>query len=172
MYSEVFTLKKLDLRALVFHVSAFRCSLQDMTLPITGSAALLEWLSPFVPDEAINNLLPRHRGQGRRSDWNASQLYRTLLLLLLTPARSSNLLCQLLKEQKAWRRFAGFPNHRCLPGARQLHEFRARLTPSVLRQINESLLETILTRFSPEQPAIGLIDSTDLSAATSAFKKN
>jgi transposase-like protein DUF772 len=143
-----------------------------MALPITGSASLLDWLSPYVPDELILEVLPRRRGQGRRSDWNAAQLYRTLLLLLLTPVRSSNLLCELLAEQKAWRRFAGFANQQRLPGARQLHEFRTRLTPGVLRRINEALVEIILAGFSAEQPAVGLIDSTDLPAATHAYKKN
>ena len=143
-----------------------------MALPITGSASLLDWLSPYVPDELIIELLPRHRGQGRRSDWNAAHLYRTLLLLLLTPVRSSNLLCKLLGEQKAWRRFAGFPNQQRLPGARQLHEFRTRLSPGVLRRINETLVESILSEFSAEQALVGLIDSTDLPAATHAYKKN
>jgi len=143
-----------------------------MVFPITGSAALLDSLSPYVPDELIVELLPRHRGSGRRSDWSAAQLYRTLLLLLLTPARSSNLLCTLLGEQKAWRRFAGFPNQRRLPGARQLHEFRARLTPAIMRQINEALVATILQASSPEQTLVGLIDSTDLPAAAHAYKKN
>jgi hypothetical protein len=143
-----------------------------MSLPITGSAALLDWLSPYVPDDAILEVLPRHRGQGRRSAWNAAQLYRTVLLLLLTPTRSSNLLCELLAEQKGWRRFAGLTNQRRLPGPRQLHEFRARLTPGVLRHINEGLLKSILARFAPEQPAIALIDSTDLPAPAHAYKKS
>ncbi len=143
-----------------------------MAFPTTGSAALLDALSPYVPDELIMELLPRHRGTGRRSDWSAAQLYRTLLLLLLTPVRSSNLLCTLLGEQKAWRRFAGFPNQRRLPGARQLHEFRARLTPGIMRQINEALVEIILRASSPEQTLVGLIDSTDLPAAAHAYKKN
>src|ERR1700730_9349838 len=100
-----------------------------MALPITGSAELLELLSPFVADDHINEVLPRHRGAGRPSQWSGAQLYRTLLLLLLTPARSSNLLCSLLPEQRAWRRFAHLPNRNRLPNARQLHEFRHRLTP-------------------------------------------
>jgi hypothetical protein len=142
-----------------------------MSLPITGSAALLELLSPFVPDDHLNELLPRHRGRGRRSEWSAAQLYRVLLLLFLTPARSSNLLCQLLPEQRTWRRFAHLPNLRQLPNVRQLHEFRARLTPLILRKINERMVENLLKGLSHNQPGIGLIDATDLPAATSAFKK-
>lgn len=143
-----------------------------MSLPITGSAALLELLAPHVPDDHINELLPRRRGVGRPSEWSAAQLYRVLLLLLLTPTHSSNLLCQLLPEQRAWRRFALLPNRRKLPGARQLHEFRSRLTPLILRTINEQMVETLLKDLPKDQPGIGLIDATDLPAATSAFKKN
>src|SRR5580704_4617189 len=113
---------------------------QSMALPITGSVELLELLSPFYADDHINQVLPRHRGAGRPSQWSGAQLYRTLLLMLLTPARSSNLLCSLLPDQRAWRRFAHLPNRNHLPNARQLHEFRQRLTPMNLRQINEQLL--------------------------------
>lgn len=143
-----------------------------MSLPITGSAALLDLLAPYVPDDHINELLPRRRGVGRPSEWSAAQLYRVLLLLLLTPARSNNLLCELLPEQRAWRRFAHLPNRRQLPGARQLHEFRARLTPLILRTINEQMVAGMLEAWPQDQPGIGLIDATDLPAATSAFKKN
>jgi hypothetical protein len=143
-----------------------------MKLPITGSAALLELLSPFVPDDLINELLPRPRGRGRRREWSAAQLLRAMLLLLLTPARSSNLLCALLPEQRAWRRFAHLPNRRLLPNVRQLHEFRHRLTPLVLRALNEHLVAELLLSRPCEQPGIALIDATDLPAASSAFKKS
>jgi len=146
-------------------------ALSAMALPITGGGDLLELLSAFVPDEYINDLLPRHRGAGRRSEWSAAQLYRTLLLLLLTPARSSNLLCTLLVEQRAWRRFAHLPNRRRLPNARQLHEFRDRLTPALLRHINEHLLGQLLEGWPKEQLGVGLIDATDLPAATNEYKK-
>jgi hypothetical protein len=109
-------------------VRGFSGRYQCMALPITGSAELLELLSPFVADDHINEVLPRHRGAGRPSQWSGAQLYRTLLLMLLTPARSSNLLCTLLPEQRACRRFAHLPNRNRLPNARQLHEFRHRLT--------------------------------------------
>lgn len=142
-----------------------------MNLPATGTAALLERLSPFVPDDHINNLVPRHGGRGRRTEWSSSQLLRVLLLLLLSPVRSGNLLCKLLPEQRDWRRFAHLPNRRLLPNPRQLHEFRDRLTPSVLRALNERLVERLLEAWPQDQPGIGLIDATDLPAATSAFKK-
>jgi hypothetical protein len=142
-----------------------------MALPMTGSASLLELLSAFVPDDHINDLLPRHDGRGRRSEWSAAQLYRVLLLLLLTPARSSNLLCALLPEQRSWRQFAHLPNRRCLPNVRQLHEFRARLTPAVLRDINEHLLQRLLAGWPKGQLGVGLMDATDLPAATNEYKK-
>lgn len=142
-----------------------------MTLPMTGTAALLELLSPFVPDDEIGEALPRHCGSGRRADWSSLQLFRALLLLLLTPARSTNLLCQLLPEHRAWRRFALLPNRRRLPGPRQLHEFRLRLTPGVLRGLNAHLLRRVLATCPQDQPGIALIDATDLPAATNAYKK-
>ena len=142
-----------------------------MPLPTTGTAGLLDLLTRFIPDDLINTLLPRHKGAGRRSVWSSAQLFRVTLLLLLTPSRTSNLLCQLLSEQHAWRRFAHLPNRRRLPNVRQLHEFRQRLTPAVLRQVNEHLLQRILQGWPVEQRRIALIDSTDLPAATNEYKK-
>ncbi len=142
-----------------------------MDLPVTGSAALLELLSPYVPDFEIIEALPRRSG-GRRAEWSSAQLLRVLLLLCLTPARSTNLLCQLLPEQRAWRRFAHLPNLRRLPNPRQLHEFRDRLTPGVLRRINTSLLRRLLLTWPPGQPGVALIDATDLPAATHEYKKS
>jgi hypothetical protein len=59
-------------------------------LSTTGTAALLEQLSDFIPDSFINELLPPHKGRGRRQVWSAAQLFRLQLLVLLTPARSFN----------------------------------------------------------------------------------
>ncbi len=142
-----------------------------MVLPVTGTAELLDLLSPFVPDDFIDHCLPRHRGSGRRCEWSSAQLYRSSLLLLLSTARSTNLLAQLLGEQRDWRRFAHIPNGRHWPNARQLHEFRGRLSPSVLRRINEHLLQPILRGWPSGQPGVGLIDATDLPAATNEYKK-
>ena len=91
--------------------------------------------------------------------------------MLLTPARSSNLLCRLLPDQRAWRRFAHLPNRNRLPNARQLHEFRDRLTPMILRRINEQLLRRLLQGWPQDQLGIALIDATDLPAATNEYKK-
>ncbi len=41
----------------------------NASLPTTGTSALLNQLSDFVPDDCINQLLPLHRGQGRRPLW-------------------------------------------------------------------------------------------------------
>lgn len=71
-------------------------------LPTTGTAALLAQLSDFVPDDFIRQMLPPHRGQGWRAGWSSAQLFRLLLLVLLTPAHSFNLLVELLPEQRAW----------------------------------------------------------------------
>ncbi len=142
-----------------------------MALPTTGTAALLELLSAYVPDAEIQTLVPRRSG-GRRAEWSSAQLLRVLLLLLLTPARSANLLCALLPEQRHWRRFAHLPNLRRLPNPRQLHEFRERLTPSVLRQCNAILLQRIFATWPEGQPGVALIDATDLPAATNEYKKS
>jgi hypothetical protein len=142
-----------------------------MDLPTTGTAALLDLLSPFVPDDEIQSVLPRRRG-GRRAEWSSAQLLRVSLLLLLTPARSVNLLCELLPEQRAWRRFAHLPNLRRLPNPRQLHEFRLRLTPGVLRGLNALLLQRVMATWPAQQPGVALIDATDLPAATCEYKKS
>jgi hypothetical protein len=55
------------------------------TLAMTGTTALLEQLSPFVPDDFINELVPPHSGRGRRPHWSSARLYRLLLLTVLTP---------------------------------------------------------------------------------------
>jgi len=141
-------------------------------LPATGTAALLTQLSDFVPDDFIIHLLPPHRGQGRRAGWSSAQLFRLLLLVLLTPARSFNLLTQLLPEQRAWRRFARLPNRRQVPTASILHEFRERLGVGSLRRVNRHLLLPLLEGLAPERKTVALIDSTDLPAATSTYKKS
>jgi hypothetical protein len=141
-------------------------------LPTTGTNALLERLSVFIPNELINQLVPPNRGRGRHSPWSSAQLYRALLLTLLTPAHSFNLMLQLLPEQRSWRKFALLPNRQRLPGPSQLHEFRERIGVSGLRLINEHLLAPLLGGLLAERRTIGLIDATDLPAATSAYKKN
>jgi len=41
-----------------------------------------------------------------------------------------------------------------------------------LRRINQFLLAPLLETLSPDRQAVGLIDATDLPAATSAYKKS
>jgi hypothetical protein len=143
-----------------------------MPLPPVGSSDLLALLSPFVPDDLICSLLPRHSGSGRRRDWTAAQLLRTTLLLLLTPTRLGNALCRALPEQRSWRSFARLPHRLHTPTPRQLNEFRARLTPLVLRTINAQLLKDLLANWPEGQPGIALIDATDLPAMTNEYKKS
>ena len=141
-------------------------------LAITGSNSLLEELTAFVPDDFVNECIGLRRGPGRRSQWSPAQLFRLLLLTVLTPAHSSNLLLELMKEQCGWRKFARLQNRFQVPVASQLHDFRQLLGVAGLRRVNEHLLRSLLDSFPGDRMAIGLIDSTDLPAATSSFKKN
>ena len=93
------------------------------------------------------------------------------MLTLLTPAHSFNLMLRLLQEQRSWRKFARLPNRYRLPGPSQLHEFREAIGVVGLRQVNERLLGPLLEGLVPDRKMIGLIDATDLPAATSAYKK-
>lgn len=140
------------------------------SLPPIGSAQLLERLSPYVPDEFVSALIPRHRGRGRRADFSAGQLFRTLLLSTLTPARSFNLLSELLAQNRAWRRFALLPRRQSVPGPRILHEFRQKLPPGILRAVNAHLLAPLLDQMG-RLTTVAIIDATDVRAATNAYKK-
>lgn len=141
------------------------------SLPKTGSAALLERLSPFVEDALINQMIPRRLGPGRPNHFSSAQLFRVLLLALLTPAHSFNLLVTLLPENRAWRKFARLPNQRTLPDAKMLHQFRARLDLRCLRHLNLSLLKPLLADLDPALRPLAIMDSTDVPAAANGFKK-
>jgi hypothetical protein len=52
-----------------------------------------------------------------------------------------------------------------------LHEFRNRLGVGGLRQINDFLREDLIEQAAQWDPAVGLIDATDLPAACRGFKK-
>lgn len=140
-------------------------------LAITGSVALLEELSPFVPDDFINALFASKRERGRPRGFSPAQLYRVALLAVLTPAHSFNLLIELLPENKSWRSFAHLRNRWAVPDAKMLHGFRNEVGVIKLRQINNHLLQPLLEGVSSFPKSIALIDSTDLPAATSAYKK-
>jgi hypothetical protein len=140
-------------------------------LPATGTAKLLEALSPYVPDEFINRLLPCNRRQGRRNYFSAAQLWRVHLLAVLSPAHSFNAIVRLLPEQPSWRRF-GFLNQRHrTPDVRMLCEFRAYAGVAALRRINEQLVRRLLRFLPKEGLTVALIDATDLPASTADKKK-
>jgi hypothetical protein len=139
-------------------------------LPQTGTAPLLERLSPYLDDAWINALLPPQSGPGRRRNFSSAQLLRVLLLSLLTPVHSFNLLLKLLPENRAWRKFAHLPNQRMVPAPKMLHQFRSRLDLISLRRINAHLLQPLLNQLDPSRKTLAIIDSTDLAAANS-FKK-
>jgi hypothetical protein len=140
-------------------------------LPMTGSEELLEHVSPYVPDEFINEHWPNGPTGGRHRTFSAAQLWRTHLLLLLSPAHSINLLVELLKEQRAWRRFARLPHRERVPDVRMLNEFRARMGVSGLRTINQQLLKPLLEQVLKRSDSIAIIDATDLPASCTVFKK-
>ncbi len=141
-------------------------------LPQTGTAALLDVLSPYLDDSFVNDLFPRRPRQGRHADFSPAQLLRLQLLQLLSPVHSANLLIKLLPEHRSWRDFARLPNKRRLPDAKMLHLFRQRLDPVKLRHINRQLLAPILAGLDPARKTVAIIDATDLPAATHSFKKN
>ena len=128
-------------------------------------------LSPYVPDTFINELVPRHRGRGRRQQLSSAQLYRISLLSVLTPVHAFNHLVRLLPEQRAWRRFAQLSNRQAVPDVWMLNHFRERCGVRELRLINEQLLTPMLPKSTSENPALALIDATDLEAACSGHKK-
>lgn len=140
-------------------------------LPPTGTSALLEIISPFIPDDLINSLFPQRRGRGRPASFSAAQLFRVNLLALLTPAHSFNLVVTLLAEHRPWRDFARLRNRQLIPDAKMLGEFRQRADLNKLRCINRHLLTPLLEGCSEFAKTVGLIDATDLPAATNAYKK-
>jgi hypothetical protein len=141
-------------------------------LPITGSNALLELLSPFIPDGFLREQWPHGTTGGRQGHFSAAQLWRLHLLALVTPVHSVNLLLQMLPEQRDWRRFAHLSNRHQIPDVRMMHEFRRRVGVAGLRRVNEVLLAPLLEGLDPSAPAIALMDATDLPAACRGFKKS
>jgi hypothetical protein len=93
------------------------------------------------------------------------------LLSALTGADSYNGIVRLLPEQRAWRRFARLSHRERTPDALMLHEFRCRVGVSGLRAINDFLVLMLLKHLRSEQKSVGLIDATDLPAATADKKK-
>jgi len=141
----------------------------DSTLPATGTAELLELLSPFVPDDFINQTWPQTPTGGRRRRHSTAQLFRVHLLSLLTPVHSLNLLVRLPPEQIGWRRFARLRNRYHGPDVRILHEFRARVGVAGFRAINAHLLEPMVEHYAWRERSVGLIDATALPTACGGF---
>jgi len=140
-------------------------------LPATGTAKLLDALSPYVPDEFINRLLPGNRRQGRRNYFSAAQLWRVHLLAVLSPAHSFNAIVRLLPEQPSWRRFGLLHHRNRTPDVHMLCDFRADAGVAALRRINEQLIRRLL-RFLPEGgQTVAIIDATDLPASAADKKK-
>ena len=140
-------------------------------LPQTGTEDFLELLSPFVPDDYLDQSWPRLKTGGRRYGFSASQLWRLHLLALVTPVHSINLLIRMLPEQKAWRRFAHIHSQVRVPDVRMMNMFRDEIGVDGLRQVNGQLLEPIIQSVGPTNSAAALIDATDLPASCSGFKK-
>lgn len=140
-------------------------------LPAVGTAALLERLTSFVPDEFINQHWPIPWRPGRRRRFSSAQLWRIHLLALLTGGRSVNAIQRSLSEQQGFRRFAHLPNERTIPDVRMLHEFRRRLGAGGLRAINDHLSSQILLTAPLRDKTVALIDATDLPASTCDKKK-
>ena len=140
-------------------------------LPQTGTEGFLELLSPFVPDDYLDERWPRLKTGGRRYGFSASQLWRLHLLTLITPVHSFNLLVRMLPEQKAWRRFAHLPSQERVPDVRMMNTFREQIGVDGLREVNGQLLEPIIQRVDLSKGAAALIDATDLPASCSGFKK-
>jgi Transposase domain (DUF772) len=140
-------------------------------LPAVGTAELLEILSSYVPDDFINQLLPRRRGVGRRCCFSAAQLWRVHLLSPLTGTHSYNGIVRLLPEQRAWRRFAHLSHRERTPDARMLNEFRRGAGVAGFRAINDHFVVMLLKHLRGEQKSVAVIDATDLPAATADKKK-
>lgn len=141
------------------------------SLPAVGSFALLDVLTDFVPDDFINARWSLPRRPGRRFHFSAAQLWRVHLLATLTGGQSFNAVQRGLGEQRPLRRFAHLPNERSVPDSRMLHEFRSRLGVSGLRRINDHLAQQVLAAAPLRDKTVGLIDATDLPAATRDKKK-
>ena len=143
----------------------------DSLLPATGTAKLLALLDPHIPDDFINEHWQWRPARGQRPKFNAAQLWRLHLLVLLTPVHAFNLLLTSLPEQRRWRDLARLPNQRHLPDVRMLHEFRARVGGGGLRQINDHLRRDFIEPAAGWEQSVALIDATDLPAACRGFKK-
>lgn len=141
------------------------------TLPTTGTDALLERISDFIPDPFINRTLAFRRYAGQRRSFAPAQLWRTHLLAFLTAAHSFNAVVRLLPEQRGWRRFVRLPQRQHTPDVRMLHEFRRHAGVTGLRAVNDHLVRRLLKLIPAESQTVAIIDATDLPAAAADKKK-
>jgi len=119
------------------------------SLPATGTAKLLETLSPYVPDAFINQLLPGNRRQGRRHYFNAASF--------------GGCIC--------WRRFGFFGTGIVLPMCACSVSF-APMRAWLLCGGSMSSWFRRLLRFLPAGgQTVAIIDATDLPASTADKKK-
>lgn len=138
---------------------------------MTGTAELLALVDPFVPDDFINEHWNVRPARGPRPYFSSAQLWRTILLTVLTPAHSVNQVLTLLAEQRTWRTFARLSHRERIPDVRMVNLFRARLGVAGLRRINDQLRVPLVEQASRWPQAVALIDATDLEAACDGFKK-
>lgn len=133
--------------------------------PITGTAQLWAVLSPHVPDEFINQLLPGNRVQGRRPYFSAAQLWRVHLLALLTSAHSFNGEARLLPEQPAWRRFAPLDHRYRTPDVRMPCEIVAGdwgyMPRQTKKEIRQEWQVAVVTRMKKDRRMVEPFDAWD-----------
>jgi hypothetical protein len=139
-------------------------SMLFMQLPSVGTSELLRVLSPYIPDDFVNERFARRRREGRRARFSPAQLWRVHLLVLLTRTFSFNALIRCLPEQEQWRRFAHLPNRFAIPDVRMLNDFRRSLGAGGFRHINDHLLWELLSDAPLNEGTVAFIDATDLPA--------
>ena len=135
----------LSLTSWIFHG---RLAPMNSDLPATGTAARLELLAPFVPDDCINECCPHGPTGGRHCEHTAAQLFRVHLLSRLSPVHSVHLLVKMLPEQRAWRKFACLPRQSRVPDVRMRPLFRGRGGGAGLRRINQHLLAPLVAAYA------------------------
>ena len=135
--------------------------------------AILERISPHIPDEEINFLFPfrRFHTQGRRRMFKASQLYRAHIVTMLKGISSFNNLCTELKTRRSFRDFCLFKSKKFIPSKRMLSEFREHLKPCGFEKIAQLITANFLSVIPLPVTKVGIPDATDMPANCSGFAK-
>ena len=133
----------------------------------------LESISSVIPDQKINHEIRQrfYSSRGPRSKINLSQFYRVHLLLCLKQIPSWNYLIHELKHNRNWRKFARIKNIRSVPSIKLISQFRTLNGTFVLRQINEILVQIILSLIDIPLMPVLVPDSTDIEAACNGYAK-